>query len=100
MLWDGRSYYCDERCISDADHSQWSRLVFPDADLLSTALKLKTMGVSYLMFSLSDVDFVLQHDPDGKNRLAAKFYLDEFQPVCTDIIYQDQWTQLVRITCP
>ncbi len=24
MMWDGKGYYCDERCIADLDHSQWT----------------------------------------------------------------------------
>jgi hypothetical protein len=57
------------------------------------------MGVSHLMLSRSDADFILQHDPTGEHLKAIQYYLDEFQPQCAKIIYHDDWTALSELNC-
>ena len=65
MLWDGRGYYCDERCLPDVDHSRWTTLVetYPTVDAL--AAELRRLGVTHLLTSVESIDFILQHDPTG-----------------------------------
>jgi hypothetical protein len=99
MLWDGRGYYCDSRCIPDSDHSQWTRLFLAQPEVPRLARDLHAMGVSHLMLSRSDADFILQHDPTGEHLKAIQYYLDEFQPQCAKIIYHDDWTALSELNC-
>lgn len=100
MMWDGRGYYCDGRCLPDVDHSRWTRLVSSASGVSSVAASLKDLGVTHLLFSVEDVDFILQHDPTGQHRRAAEFFLQEFRQFCTKEIYRDDWTQLFELTCP
>lgn len=101
MLWYGRSYYCDQRCLPDADQSQWQRLVRENRTVEQTALALRTMGITHLFFSRGDVRwFLLYHDPTGLNRQAVSFFKEEFQPVCAQEIYQDSVVSIYELTCP
>lgn len=99
MMWDGRGYYCDERCIPDADQALWPRIVSPSFDSVQVALDLQAMGVTHLLFSYTGYEFVSRHDPSGQQKRAADFFWDEFRPRCTREIYADQWTNLFEVTC-
>jgi hypothetical protein len=99
MLWDAQGYYCDERCLPDTEHSQWTRLVETQPDVTSLAARLRDLGVTHLLFSTSDADFILQHDPTGQNLYAADFFLHQFRPSCTREVYRDHWTSLFELTC-
>jgi hypothetical protein len=99
MLWDAQGYYCDERCIPDAEHSRWTRLVEEASpEVESVAARLKAMGVTHL-FTVSDADFILQHDLTGQHRRAADFFLREFRPACAQEVYRDRWATLYQLTC-
>jgi hypothetical protein len=100
MMWDGSAYYCDERCLPDAENSRWTRLTLTSPSVSSAAASLRAMGVTHLLFSVGDADFMLQHDPTGQHRRAAEFFLQEFRPLCTKEIYRDEWVQLYELTCP
>jgi hypothetical protein len=99
MLWDARTFYCGDRCLPDDDHSQWSRLVQESEDVLEIARGIKARGAEYILFSLSDVDFHLQHDPTKIHQHALDFFLEDFRPKCTALRYQDDWASLYQITC-
>ena len=100
MMWDGRGYYCDRRCLPDVDHSGWTRLVLSDSRVPSVADSLRAMGAHYLLFSIEDADFILQHDPTEQHLQAAEFFLQSFRQACTREIYRDEWVQLFELTCP
>jgi hypothetical protein len=100
MMWDARGYYCDDRCLPDAEHSRWTRLVSSMADASSIAASLRAMGITHLLFSIDDADFILQHDPTGQHRDAAEFFLQEFRQSCTEEIYRDEKALLFELTCP
>jgi 4-amino-4-deoxy-L-arabinose transferase-like glycosyltransferase len=99
MLWDARTYYCAGHCLPDDDHSHWSRLVQATEGVEDAAQAIKTQGAEYLLISLSDVDFHLQHDPTNIHHQAYEFFHEMFQPQCTNLLYRDEWTSLYRITC-
>jgi hypothetical protein len=99
MMWDGQGYYCDERCLSDTEHSRWTRLATSSGGVIPLASRLHAMGVTHLLFSIGDAHFIFQHDPLGEHRQAAKFFLEKFRPSCTKEIYQDQWISVFEITC-
>jgi hypothetical protein len=99
MLWDGTSYYCDERCLPDTEHSRWTLLskTIPDVTLLASFLRKEK--IAYILFNSADMDLIVQHDPTGEHRRAAIFFLDEFRPACTREIHSDRWIQVFEITC-
>lgn len=99
MMWDARGYYCDDRCMPDAEHSQWTRLASSAADSSSVATRLRAMGVTHLLFSMDDADFVLQHDPTGQHRRAVEFFIREFGQFCVKEVYRDEKAHLFELTC-
>jgi hypothetical protein len=100
MMWDARGYYCDDRCLPDAEHSRWTRLVSSTTGTLSVAAGLRAMEVTHLLTSIQDMDFILQHDPTGHHRRAVEFFLKEFRQSCAEEIYRDENTVLFELTCP
>ncbi|MEW6717728.1 MAG: hypothetical protein AB1345_09520 [Chloroflexota bacterium] len=99
MLWDGRGYYCDQRCMPDADQTHWVRVVLSSSGVEQAADRLHAMGVTHLFLSLEDADYMLQNDPQGVHRQAAEFFLHQFQPACTDEIYRDEGVRIYELTC-
>ena len=100
MMWDGRGYYCDDRCMPDSDHTQWTEIIRSHPNVSAVAHELRRAGVTHLMLSGSDADFILQHDPTGDHMKAIQFFLDEFSTSCTKLIYQDEWASVYELTCP
>jgi len=99
LLWNGRGYYCDARCLPDAEPSLWTRLTLDQADPRAVAGRLAGLGITHLVFGLQDVGFWLQHDPDGQHRRAAEFFVREFVPACAQPVYADPEATLYEIVC-
>lgn len=99
MPWDGRGYYCDNRCVPDWTRTKWVQLVEkrPSPDTLASTLK--SMGVSHLLLSAEDVDYSVINNITGTDGEALDYFLHEFRPACTERIYSDDWTELFEITC-
>lgn len=98
MLWDGRGYYCDHRCIPDVDHLQWTWLILTTkgADEVTTALHKQ--DITHLFLSLEDANFILSHDPTQYNMEAMKFF-NKYIQQCGNQIYQDPWVRIYQLTC-
>jgi len=99
MLWDGQTYYCDERCIPDADQSRWTRLVNDADDLVELISKLRGMGVTHILLSRGDAEWMIQHDSTGRHRQAYDYYWQVFAPACTQIYYEDEQMILSKLVC-
>ncbi|MDH5507987.1 MAG: hypothetical protein OEZ02_12270, partial [Anaerolineae bacterium] len=100
MLWDGQGYYCDHRCLPDAEQSQWVGLARRAEFEVGGAAKLLGAGeVSHLLLSLEGLSFFLQHDPSGLHQAAWAFLGDDFLDVCTREIYNDGKMILYALTC-
>jgi 4-amino-4-deoxy-L-arabinose transferase-like glycosyltransferase len=99
MLWDGRGYYCDARCMPDPEASLWAQLVMTHPSVAAVTPALRERGINYLLLNTIDVDFWLQHDPEGTHFRAAEFFLQEYRPACTRPVFSDEWTQLYEVTC-
>jgi hypothetical protein len=100
MLWDGRGYYCDERCVPDIDQSQWTQVAMHSWDVSQTARELRQRGATHLLISLQDANFIAQFDRSGQQLRAHEFLLKEFVPTCTRDLYRNEYYQLVELTCP
>jgi hypothetical protein len=99
MMWDGRAYYCDARCLPDFFQTGWTRLVLAHTDIMPVAASLKEKGVTHLLLSGEDLDYKLKDDKTGTHRRALMFFLNEFRPACVGEIYRDEWSALYEITC-
>ena len=99
MMWDGRGYYCDARCVPDADQSNWTRLVLPAQNVSAVAARLRAMGITHLLLNVSDAECLLGHDPTGQHQRAMEFFSQEFRPSCTQEIYRDHKAVLFEVTC-
>ncbi len=101
FLWDGRGYYCDERCIPDDEQSTAVQLAFgsPPPELL--AEKLRQDGVTHLVLSKPDANwFIAYHDPRKLHRKTLDYFTETFFPACGKPVYTDVDTSVVEITCP
>lgn len=99
MLWDGQTYYCDERCIPDADQSRWTRLVHNSDDLVELVSKLHAMGVTHILLSRGDAEWMIQHDNTERHRQAYDYYWQVFAPECMQDCYEDEQMVLSRLVC-
>lgn len=99
MLWDGQSYYCDERCVPDAEQSKWTQIVAEHDSAETVGAELREEGITHLLAKVDSLNFFLQHDPEGWHTRAINFYLEEFRPKCTETVFANDETALDRITC-
>ncbi len=99
MLWDGQGYYCDDRCLPDAEQGQWTLLVSAGGDLEGVRRNLDQLGVTHLLLSQVDAEWLLSHDPSGKHQEAFDFLLHEFIGRCGKQIYADSAMILYEVAC-
>ena len=98
LIQDGRGYYCRARCLLDTDHSYWTLLATRSPDLDSLRAALQQQGITHLLFSVPDADFVLQRDPTGEHTRALQVF-DRFRKACLEEIYRDKYVVLFAIRC-
>ncbi|GMR10985.1 MAG: hypothetical protein BMS9Abin28_1809 [Anaerolineae bacterium] len=99
MAWDGQSYYCDDRCLPDAEQSQWAQLVRANPTIEGVTAKLREAGVTHVLVDLEGMNFLLQHDPTGLHATSAAFLLEEYQRTCLEPILTTSSTILMRLSC-
>jgi hypothetical protein len=98
FLWDGRGYYCKNKCLPDVDQSKWSALMQNSSSLKEINDWLQQRNITHVFFSKEDITFfLLKHDQKGEYLKATKYLLDEFVPKCTNEIYTDEWVQIFEI---
>jgi len=100
FLWDGRGYYCDQRCISDDEQSTAIRLSIDSRAPQTLARDLDNMGITHLMLSSPDASwFMAYHDPRRLHRNAFDYFTEVFLPDCGKSVFQDRGMELFEITC-
>ncbi|MBN2114929.1 MAG: hypothetical protein JW730_00050 [Anaerolineales bacterium] len=100
FLWDGRGYYCDERCIPDDEQSAAIRLSIDSPAPQELARKLDKIGITHLMLSSPDASwFIFYHDPRGLHRKALDYFTDIFLPACGKPVFRDAGMALFELTC-
>jgi hypothetical protein len=99
LLWDGQGFYCDGRCVIDAEQSKWTQYFRAGGDIARIAGELDRRGITHLIGNVDSLNFFLRHDPLGDHEQAAEFYLREFRPECTVNLFGDDQTVLDLITC-
>jgi hypothetical protein len=99
FMWDGRGYYCDDRCSADSTQFQWSRLVYRGKTTEGVSNALAVEGYTHLLFSQGDLNFILAHDPLGRHADAAKFFISEYKARCTREVFKDKAVSVLEIVC-
>jgi hypothetical protein len=98
LPWDGRGYYCNNKCIPDIGQSGWTALIEKTHKIEDISLWLQEKGITHILLSWDDVNFfVYGHDPNGVHDQALSFFLDDYAPKCADLVYEDDWTQLYEL---
>ena len=88
LMWDGRSYYCEERCLPDSGQLNWTYEVLRAGfDLDRLLEQLGDPGVTHLLLSEGDVSFMLLQDPTGVHRRALVFFREVFEPACARAVF-------------
>jgi hypothetical protein len=98
LAWDGQGFRCDERCLPDAEQSQWTQLVAAAGTPQAVTEALRARGVTHLLIDLEGMSFMLQHDPTGLHAAAAHF-MQEYAPACLEGLVDTEKVRLVRLTC-
>lgn len=99
MMWDGRGYYCDARCLPDTEQSQWTRLSLAADGPTGLTRQLRALGITHLLYSPGDAEFVIQRDTTGRHALARQFFLDNYRGVCAREIHRDDAAAVYELTC-
>jgi hypothetical protein len=98
MAWDGQGYYCDERCVPDAEQSQWTQLVASAGTPQAVTEALRARGMTHLLVDLEGMAFMLQHDPTGLHAAAARF-MQDYARACLETLVVSEKVQLSKLAC-
>jgi hypothetical protein len=101
MLWDGRSYYCTEKCLPDAEQSLWTQMVLSSqGDLQKVLAMLREKKVTHFSWIYSDATyFTKHHDPLGVHNIASDYLKNIFLDQCGDLVHQQGIVQVYKIPC-
>jgi hypothetical protein len=99
MIGDGRGYYCPSACLPDPDHFRWAGEIDdlgPEGDLGAWFTR---GGVSHVLLSVEDLDFLLQHDPRGALSRALERLLAWRDQGCLKEVFDNGWSSVLMVTC-
>jgi hypothetical protein len=100
FLWDGRGYYCNERCVADDEQSGAILLANGNPPPPALVADLREKGVTHLLLSEPYVTwFMVYHDPRGLHRDALRYFEEEFFPACGRLIHESSGMRLYEIVC-
>jgi hypothetical protein len=99
MLGNGRGYYCSPKCIPDPDHFYRARQIVELDESTPISDWLAELGMTHLLISIEDLDFLLQHDPTGMMQSALSRVQTVSKDECFTLVYRDQWVEIYRQTC-
>ena len=99
MLWDGQTYYCESRCIPDADQTRWPILVSDNPDPEQIVERLKALGATHLLVSPGDAAHLIESDPSGRHESSYAYLMETFIPACTREVFRDEHMLLLELTC-
>jgi 4-amino-4-deoxy-L-arabinose transferase-like glycosyltransferase len=99
MLWDGQSFYCDQRCLPDPEQTIWPRIVEANGSVPEVAGRLTAIRVTHLLVRVDSLNFMLIHDPTGWQTVSIDFLLTEFGPACLRAVYDQDEVFIGELTC-
>ena len=98
LPWDGRGYYCDGKCIPDIGQSVFSALIQETSKVDAVSTWMQANGITHILLSQDDANyFIYGHDPDGVHQNALTFFIEEYAPRCSEVVYEDDWTRLYEL---
>lgn len=100
LLGDGRGYYCSPWCVPDPDHFRWAAEIVELPDEASLGRWFAARGITHLLLSWEDLDFLLQHDPSGVMERAARRLIGWRDAGCLKPMFSDTWAELYAVACP
>lgn len=99
MIGDARAYLCPDQCIPDPDHFRWAREITRAGNVSQLTRWLHQLGATHVLWSVEDLDFLLQHDPKGIMRSALRLVLEAEQEGCLQAEFTETWSTLYRVSC-
>lgn len=99
LLGDGRGYLCLPQCIPDPDHFRWARDISALQNPDSLGKWFADSGVSHVLLSWEDLDFLLQHDPEGVMEKATLNLIAQREAGCLETVFSDDWNELLSVSC-
>jgi hypothetical protein len=100
FLWDGRGFYCDERCVPDRAQQTWPMLYHEFGTPIGISQEIRSRGGTHLFYSKFDLEFFIEHDPVGLHQESIGFLIDTFIPQCGKVVFEDRQNLVVELTCP
>ena len=100
LLWDGRGYYCDTRCIPDADLSRWPRLLREAGSVQGAMEMLRGLGISHLLVDLEELSIRLEEDPGGPYEVSLGQLAQALAPPFAREIFRTEKVVLYEILPP
>jgi hypothetical protein len=99
MLGDGRGYYCVPNCVPNPDHFRWAGQIAQLESPEALEALFQAHELHYLLLSIEDLDFLLQHDPTNTMTTAVQKIFAWRNGSCFELTYEDQWASVYRINC-
>jgi hypothetical protein len=100
LIGDGQTYYCNDRCLPLSQESNWLFMLEENQSVEAVIKSLRMQEATHILFSKSDMGWYIKfHDPNGRYRQAAIFFLEQFAPRCGNELFQDDYIILYEFTC-
>ena len=99
LLGNGRGYYCLPRCTPDPDHFRWSAEIMALSSSADLTRWFEQHGVSHVLLSWMDLDFLLQHDPSGIVGMALARLRAHQESGCLHLVYDEPSAAVMRVEC-
>jgi 4-amino-4-deoxy-L-arabinose transferase-like glycosyltransferase len=99
FLGDGREYYCNALCKPDPDHFRWAGEITTKANDQDLLTWMATENFTHILFSIEDLDFLLQHDLKGVMDQTIRRINRLVENGCLTQEFRDDWSVIYRISC-
>lgn len=99
QMWDGQAYYCEGKCLVDAEQGQWVHLITSEESIEEQVAALNDQGVTHLLLDIEGLNFMLNHDPSGRHFQAIEYFMNSFQEQCAREIQSWPEVVLYEYTC-
>jgi len=99
LLGDGRGYYCVPRCLPDPDHFRWAGEIAGLPDSQSLEGWFHERGITHVMISWEDVNFLFPHDATQVLQAAMARLEDYAAHECLRELIHDESASLYEVGC-
>jgi len=100
LLWDGRGYYCDSRCLPDADLSRWPRLLQETGSAQAAVETLRARGVSHILVDLEELSNGLRRDRGVTHEDSVAQLAVALGPPFARVVFSADKVVLYELTSP